>query len=265
MKTKNQVDWHRLEKSLIQYERKGSRVRNSKETISVINKWADHLGEASLARAMIYKIGLVLMDCEKPKVLVPVCPDYTHTNGKYDFRGINGGISLLAHKQEEFLEKIGAATPLEIHFLIADQESEDRRIAEAIGKTQSEFREMIESSVEAMARRFSPKGWNSGKMTSFAPDLASLETLLKKELSTGEQMDRIRLDTLLRGVMYNKICDTMAHEERVNRTLRTAAQYLALGTIAAKRTALIANHTTVNLRYYSLCGAALLHNPVSVY
>jgi len=86
----------------------------------------------------------------------------------------------------------------------------------------------------------------------------SIQHLLKTELTDLQFM------TTKRRTMYLNL-GCFLRDEQIIRTARTAAQYLALGTLAAQQNLAVVNHTTVNLARYVKTDTALIHNPVEVY
>ncbi len=259
------IDWKRIGKFASDEERKTACVRGSSEVISMLKEIASISGEATHSRQILICVAQILLHQKVPLTIVPVCPDYTHEDGKYDFRGLNGGISLLALKHAMFVRRLEKILPLSVEFLIADQESEDVLIRQAIRKTKEEFDHLITSSLQTMREQFEARGWRASKMTTFAPEITALEHLFSEKLKEAQALSKLECEAIMRKAMYDKINPQMSAGLRVERATRTASQYLAMGTIATRSNALVVNHTTVNLRYYKTTGTALVHNEVSVY
>ncbi len=224
-------------------------------------------GEFSRTHMMRFRVGHCLLNNSVPTILAPACPDYSHTNGRYDFRSVGRGVSLLAQHQISFLRRI---TPLigacNVVILIADHEADDDGLCNAIHKTRDEFRDAIHSSIEAVNTEVAALGWRGVAMTAFVPTLISDEAREMTRISGASELQaRIDVDTQARRSMYHKL-NCFDQNEMRQRTIRTASQYVAMGEFAGKHNYLVANHTTVNLAsWYSRTPAAVLHNPVTVY
>jgi hypothetical protein len=198
---------------------------------------------------------------------VPCCPDYSHDGNRYTFQGLQGGISLLAEKHISFLRDISTLLPgTEITFLYADHEADDAELLRVTGKTKDEFTSLVRSSIVATEQRISSYGWTSCAMTDFMPDLVAEEERCYRWIAENPNFtQRIFSETVSRADMYLKISRTLTSSEMRERTMRTAAQYVAVGRFAAMRGCMISNHTTVNLAWYLQTDAAILHNPVCIY
>ena len=259
------IDWNRIGKFASDEERRVTCVRTSTEVVSILKEITLISGEATHSRQVLICLAQILLHQKVPLTIVPVCPDYTHEDEKYDFKSLNGGISLLALKHAIFVEKLEKLLPLSVVFLIADQESDDVLIRKAVKKTKEEFDDLVNSSLQTMRERFEARGWQARKMTAFAPEITTLEHLFSEKLKEAQVFSKLEYEAIVRKAMYDKIDPQMSAGLRVERTTRTASQYLAMGTIATRSNALVVNHTTVNLRYYKTTGTALVHNEVSVY
>lgn len=256
------IDWNRVGKFASDEERKTVCVRTSAEVVSMLKEITSISGEATHSRQILICLAQVLLHQKVPLTIVPVCPDYTHENERYDFKGLNGGISLLALKHAMFVGRLEKILPLSIEFLIADQESEDVLIRQAVRKTKDEFDHLVDSSLQTMREQFEVRGWRASKMTTFAPQITALEHLFSEKLKEAPALSKLECEAIMRKAMYDKIDPQMSAGLRVERATRTASQYLAMGTIATRSNALIVNHSTVNLRYYKTTGTALVHNEV---
>jgi hypothetical protein len=204
---------------------------------------------------------------DNPNIIVPCCPDYTNHNGLYNFQGLNGGVSLLAEKHIQFLEKVVKVIPdLDVLFVIADLESEDEGLRNAVKMDKSQFDQKVNSSLVALNLRLSVLGWRADFMTNLILDLFNQEELEKKRLIDDVSFAlRLKSETAGRVEMYQKINLEMSFEQMFSRTVRTAAQYIILGKFANQNKKMICNHTTTNLSWYLKTGAAVLHNPIKVY
>ena len=222
-------------------------------------------GEQSTSRQMQFRIGVALLS-GNVHIVAPVCPDYTHENGKYTFRGVGGGTSLLAQLQIRFLRNIvQQLTACRVTLIVADHEADDGALCVALGKSQDEFRSLIQESVQATRDAVKNFGWGAEAMTDVIPSLVAEEREEAEAIRTDHALlSRVMTDTICRSNMYAKI-GRFTGEEMVERTIRTAAQYRVMGRFAARNNLLVSNHSTVNLSWYREAGAAVLHNPVSVY
>ena len=264
----HQIDWNRVRRALIQKE-KQSKIKEGlvddgfvrlKELIT------DICGEFSRNRRMAIKIGSKLLFTENPVIVTPCCPDYSHKDGCYTFRGLNGGVSLLTQKHIEFLKKVcqlfSNIKPL---FVIADAEVNDIEIRHAIGKSREEFDTLVKESL-LKTQKILPPNYKIEPMTTIIPDLIEKEIVISKQIKDNQKLSsRITSETLQRTDMYFKIKPRFEIGEMRERTIRTAAQYIAFGEHTDKQGYLICNHTTTSLSWYLQTGAAVLHNPASIY
>lgn len=223
------------------------------------------LGTQSHGRAMINRIGIALLQ-EQIRIITPSCPDYSHANGKYNFHTVGDGVPLLTQVHTAFLDTILPLLPhAQCEIVVADQEADDGILCHRVNTTRAVFLERIHASIEATRRYVADRGWTVHAMTKRFPDLHDLEVAHATAIADDRSLQaRIRSDTIARSAMYRCLgIHTM--EDMIQRTIRTAAQYSALATIAARDTVLICNHETVNLGWYNRHHAAVLHNPISVY
>lgn len=257
------IDWGRVRKALRQAARLTEQVD---ELIPVLSSLVERCGEPSRTSKMVIRIGKALLD-PNCSIIAPCCPDYTHRDGRYTFRGLNGGISLLAELHIGFLRDIQAVVPgVRIKLLYADHEADNPELCTATGKTKDEFDSLVKNSVLETRRFVAPLGWEVSPMTEIIPTLVDDEKEIVQWLATNESFrTRLKSEASGRSDMYFRIKLTWTWEEMLERTIQTAAQYVALGRYAAKNNQLVCNHTTTNLSWYLQTGAGVLHNPVSVY
>lgn len=255
----------RLPKTLKQGARNGF-VRSPEECLDILRQVTPLCGEASRNRKMCTKIGLWLLT-GGTEIVAPVCPDYSHHDGRYDFRELRGGVPLLGEKHISFLERVVPFIPnAEVTLLLADHEADDVELCKAVGKSREEFSFLVQSSVLALQASVSELGWKVRLMTELIPDLIAREKAEADAICRDEALGpRIRTDTAYRQEMYWRINYRFTHEEQLMRTIMTASQYVAMGRCAEVRKWLLCNHTTTNLNWYLQTGAAFLHNPISVY
>ncbi len=258
------TDWRRVKAALRQAAQSVERVD---ELIPVLSSLVEKCGEPSRVSKMVIRIGKALLN-PNCSIIAPCCPDYTHNNGRYNFRGLNGGISLLAELHINFLRGIQALIPVDvrIRLLYADHEADDPELRAATGKTKDEFDSLVRSSILETRRFVAPLGWDVLPMTEVIPTLVDDEKEIADWLATDESFgSKLRSETGARADMYSRIKLRWEWEEMLERTILTAAQYVALGRYAVENGQLVCNHTTTNLSWYLQTGAGVLHNPVSVY
>ncbi len=236
----------------------------AESTVTSLDVLLKHLGDQSQSQLMQKRIGQILMR-GNVSIVAPSCPDYTHQDGVYTFRGLGNGVPLLAQHQIKILQVIQDILPeAEISIVVADQERYDAALRNRVGLSEEEFLSRVDSSIASIITEVQPE-WNVLRMTERFPRLVSLEQQIAAEIASSDKYRaRIQSDTLSRAAMYRKIgvvdADTM-----MARTVRTAAQYAALAEISASEDVLNCNHQTVNLSWFKEGGAAVLHNPVSIY
>lgn len=218
-----------------------------------------------LSNNMKYRVGSCLLF--GANILAPACPDYSHENGCYNFQSVSNGVSLLAGLHIKFLRQVETIVPdCKITILLADQEAKDEALCQAIGRSQEEFSKLISQSVEATFKLVSPYGWQVLPMTGVIDTLMERERVNVELIRSNPQWrERINTDTIARFEMYRQINHRFSAEEMTERTIKTAAQYLAMGQFVAQANMIVCNHSTVNLCWYKESGAAVLHNPVKIY
>lgn len=204
-----------------------------------------------------------------PEIWVPVCPDYSSDTNGYRFDALRSGVSLLARRHAAFLQPITKAVPgARVTVMYADLEARDRAIAQACGIDSITFLQRVDASIEATRRELRGRDgtWRVERMTDVIDNLPTRELAARRWLmSSPERVQRLERDAFARSDMYDRINPLMGPEERIQRTLRTSAQYVALGQEATKHQTIICGHTTTNLHWYEAVGAALLHNNVRLY
>lgn len=235
------------------------------QALEILENVLPMLGPQSTSRVMINRIGIILLQ-ERVTIVAPSCPDYSHSNGTYDFSTVGGGLPLLSQLHIAFLKTIVPAIPhAHCEIVVADQEAEDAVLCKRVGQTRETFLDMIYTSIQTTKEHLSGTNWNVTAMTQRFPSLQRLEVIIAKEIAHDSSLQsRLRSDTIARSGMYQKL-GVFSFDEMLQRTIRTASQYCALAQIASQHKILICNHETVNLGWYNRYGAAVLHNPISVY
>lgn len=256
----------RVRTALYQESKNNEQEDDIQEVYTKLEKILGLCGEASTTRKMATRLGSSILQGHS-KVIVPSCPDYGQKNGMYTFDGLGSGVSLLTQKHVVFLCKLQEVFPqLQPVLLIADLESDNLALCEAVGVSQDEFIHRLGKTLVATRELVSKYGWSVCNMTDLISDLRVKEVKAHQWISSRDDfVSRISVDTLSRVSMYQKVNARFTMDEMRARTIRTAAQYVALGEYAATNDALVCNHTTVNLSWYLQTDVALVHNPISVY
>ncbi len=265
-----ELNWRKICNAVRQGQREIANPRGLESVIDCLQQLIPKCGPASQTAQMCQRIGKIMSN-ENYSVLAPCCPDYAHCDSRYIFGGLSGNVSLLAQKHISFLKEIRHLLPgANFVLLYADQESEDEALLQSTKTTREEFRGLVRKSVEQTRTEVAEFGWQVRMMTEEIPDI----TLEEKEVSDWIRNNlkfkiRINTETIYRAEMYWKIAlsagKRFSAEEMTERTIRTAAQYVAVGRFASSKKSLVSNHTTVNLSWYLQTEAAVLHNPVDVY
>lgn len=262
----NSINWKRIKSALLQEGRRLKRNGQVESKFNLLKNLIEISGEYSQNRKMIIKLGRLLLFRKNLIVLTPCCPDYSHENGSYTFRDMGGQASLLTLKHIDFLKKVSELfpeiTPL---IIIADAEVHDKEICRAVGKSEKEFTTLVQQSLTE-TRKIIPSSWQAQMMTTTIPNLIQRELLVAEEIGKDTKLSqRIITETTHRTRMYFKIKPHFKPGEMKQRTIRTAAQYVALGQYASQEECLVCNHTTTSLNWYLKTDVAVLHNPVSIY
>lgn len=265
----SQPDWNRIEKAIIQYARRKNKIVDQHKLKGILNELAiirEISGSYSSGRAELNKIGYSLLE-GNPIIAAPSCPDYSHTNGCYNFRSLGSDVSLLALKHIEFLKKLTHLIPrISIVILIADQEILNEEVRKAVNVTYDEFNSKLRGSYQATQKLVHELKWEVAMMTKHMPNLLDDEHKVAQWIaSDSHRMERIINETCMRSSMYKRINASMNESDMRQRTIATAAQYIALGNYAAKNNWIICNHTTTNLSWYKETSVGVIHNDICIY
>ncbi len=266
MKIKQPIDWQRISNAILQQDKTLSK-HHLEEIGEKFALLVDILGDYSLVRPMITKICHHIALKGYIDVIVPVCPDYSHENGIYTLESVQSNLSLVAQKHIEFLKTINDVFKISALFLFADYEVEDEFLRNKMGLSKDQFLGRIRSSSSKCYEVIRELGfnWLSSMMTDVLESIEQKEEIYISMISNAEYVKQIAYDTVKREVLYNKINPNFTWEQKVKRTIKTAAQYYMLGLYAKSHNSLICNHTTTNLSWYVKSGAGILHNPVVIY
>lgn len=249
-------EYQRLRKSLHQAAQSDDERTRAEQAAQMALTLRDLCGEASKSRQAVYRIGKALIAHPIPSVLIPVCLDYAKLNGK---------APPLALRHLEHFEKCkevaGNMTAL---LLMPDLESEDESLRSATKLGKDEFAALIKASGVEL-QKAAGTHICVANMSCLIPDLAKRENAAREWIRNEPSFGiRIQNDTWHRDALYARTMPGSSREERIERTIRTAAQYVALGHCAAEMRHLVMNHTTTNLAWYGKTEAGVLHNPVEL-
>lgn len=266
MKTE-ELDWKRIMKCVSQDARRVG--KNNVDLVLIeatLRQLVNICGAFSQNRRVLQRIGRCLLG-DEVKIIAPVCPDYSHEGGKYTFKSLSGGVSLLAQRHITFLKEVADIIPhAEVTLLVADHEADDPELCRVVGKSRDEFTQLVMKSVIATQEVVKPLGWQVRAMTDLIPDLVPREKVMAESISSRKEFtDRIKSDTYYRADMYRAINRSLSLEEMNQRTIVTASQYMALGSWASEHMYIVCNHTTTNLTWYLQAETGVLHNPIAVY
>ncbi|MBI5369801.1 hypothetical protein HZA85_01225 [Candidatus Uhrbacteria bacterium] len=259
--------WRRVRRGLAQYARqRGIDPVLVGRVLTQLYRLLPLCGYATQSRKAIYRLGCTML--EGPlRVFTPVCPAYSHADGKYTFRGMSDGVPLLFMKHCDFLERVLKVLPdAQITILLADHERALQNLRGVLKVPDDEFERNITGSLAAL-RAAVPHGWDVRAFTEIFPGFeemisARAQTLLDDH---GTHMQLV-LDTGSRAPLYNKI-GYPDHPSSIRKwcTAHVAAQYQCFGELMVQRGAVICNHTTTSLRWYASVNAVVLHNQTTVY
>lgn len=264
------LDWRRIRTALWQEARKTQNPEKIPWIVERLESLIAASPNSDWSHVMLIRVGKIFLNQERPTIIAPCCPDYSHERERYTFYGLGNGVSLLAERHIAFLQKIQVVVPeTEILFLMADHEADDSVLCQAVKKTPEEFLTLVHGSIAATKKRIEPLGWKVMAMTEAIPDLVAQEIEIVEWLKSNDKFrDRLKLESASRQSMYQKISlaarQKIDSEEGVIRTIKTAAQYVVMGRFVAEKHHLVANHTTTNLGWYRETGAAVIHNPVVI-
>lgn len=261
---KDAIDWPRVEKALRQHQRNNGQVRCvPTETLQAVLALC---GEQSWSRQNALRLGVTLQSMLTPTIIAPCCPDYGHDGTVYTFNGINGDASLIAQMHITFLKHVTALLPAETVCILAyaDLEAADQAICNRVGVDQTTCMERIRASIEVTRRMVAGFGWRVDAMTNIFPNLERAEHEAALHIDQPNNQQRLIGDTLARQSLYERIgvCGIDAMRQR---TIKTAAQYLAFGRLAQRAGMIVCNHSTINLSWYKAAEVPFLHNNVSMY
>lgn len=263
------INWERISKAIYQsFKKEVSLEEINQKVIPILVNICDFCGEYTTHRSMLIKIGNFLLNGYK-KIIIPICPDYSHNGVHYTMKSVSDGIPLSVHKHFLFLKKLSSfVKDIEPTFILADQEIYDVLLSNKMNLTQEQFLEKIIGSKKSISSFISNESsaWKVELMSSLFPAISEMEKKYITMLDSNEDFrSQIRYDTTKRSSLYNKIDPNLSIEEQCRRTIRTAAQYYSIGQFCFINNYLICNHTTTNLSWYQRSGVGIIHNPITIY
>lgn len=205
---------------------------------------------------------------KKQQVFAPSCPDYQHDGRMYTFGELGSDVSLLGMCQiefaEKFLPKLGLyGIPYDYVVLTADFEVNDKAMLKINGVTREAAMQRVKGTIEATGNYL--RGLlelqngsvvrSAGFMEEF-PDFMERQGLYEAHIARLVETDRhfrrfVEEIHEGRNNLYNRLFPEAVLKGLMPRTVRTMAQYSALGDIARARNAMITSHRTLNIPAYN--------------
>lgn len=200
------------------------------EAIAFLIRVVEHAEKDSYSRARLVHLGKHIMRYGL-LIIAPACPDYTHENGVYTFRGVRGGTSLLAQLQIQFLQQLGIK---DVTLVYADVERFDKAIRDKLCIDEDAFLELIHRSRTDSESRV-PSSWKVVLMSDLMPTLyEDSEARMVRMLDDVTVRQRLVSETHQRSSMYQRLVPWATFDDMLLRTARTAAQYCELGAFAVR-------------------------------
>lgn len=207
----------------------------------------------------------------KLRIFAPSCPDYKHNGSTYTFGELGKGISLLGTYQIEFAEKLLPLLDIygvsyDYTVLTADIEVEDEAMlaknrvtkAEAIEKVKGTIKETGEYAAELLTHQNGSTTRSVGFLEEFKgfQELQRSYEALIRQLQNSSLAFRKELEHIHEGRLglYARLFPEANPTEACKlmpRTIRTMAQYAALGHLARDQNAAITSHRTLNIPAYN--------------
>ena len=216
------------------------------------------------------------------KIYVGSCPDYSHSNGKYDHHALGDSIPLLTSLHLETatqifpkLDRLGV--DYEYIMMVADVEATDPYFAQrfaggdeniflqqcnrSIAET-SDLMQQLKSELRIGGVVRSSSFFSEFGRETYVDTMVAYQRVLSEAFQHNSTFrSRVMTDTSHRMGMYHKMYPTAFKTDGYggdtdflySRTMRTMAQYLALGKLIAQdnSSAVIINHPTVNIPFYN--------------
>lgn len=208
---------------------------------------------------------------EKLKIFAPSCPDYKHDGSAYTFGELGEGVSLLGMYQIEFAEKLLKlldfhGIPYDYVLLTADIEVEDDAMLAKNKVTKVEAIEKVKGTIKETGEYVSglliPQNGSTVRSVGFLEEFKGFSDLQRKyealimRLQISSAAFRKGLEHVHEGRLglYARLFPDTSQSESLNlmpRTIRTMAQYAALGHLAREQNAVITSHRTLNIPAYN--------------
>ncbi len=249
-----------------------------KDVVNILKGIYEISGHFTRSETMLRKIGeriiMAMMENTAISIFCPTCPDYAHDGTKYTFGKLGSDIPLLAQKHLEYIQKFkgildnsNLQIDINIIFLVADQERFDVGIRKNVNETEEGFFEKVSGTVKSMKNLFVEKEYfHCCRMTEFFPNLLKLEEIYIEKIKNDKKfMERIYNDVKIRMNMYKQIYLDISESEAIERTIKVAAQYLAISNLVNKSDGILTNHSTTNLSFVAGSETLLLHNNQNIY
>lgn len=259
------LPWKRVRRALFNYAKVHGIPLHRLDSVSdVLPLILGLCGSYSQSRHVAYRIGIALLR-DSPHILVTTCPDYSHHQGKFTYRGLGDGVPMLVERRVAFLKEVAQLVPnLRATFLIADHEADIPPLCEVIGVTRDEFMARVDRSIIAARDAVARDGWQVAAFTKMIPDFSlQVDTLTQKLLQDGRLKARFDSETLARSAFYRRVGYPPAFWHP--RTVGIAAQYVVLGRHTAAQQEIVCNHHTISLGWFITAGNAFLDDGIVIH
>ncbi len=221
--------------------------------------------------ALAGNIAQSLVSGDKLKIFAPSCPDYKHDGSTYTFGELGNGVSLLGLYQIEFAEKLlklldVRGVPYDYTVLTADIEVEDDAMLAKNQVTRAEAIEKLKGTIKETGEYgrllLTPQNGSTIRSVGFLEEFEGFPEMQKKyealirQLQNSSAAFRKDLERLHEGRLglYARLFPDANQAELLSlmpRTIKTMAQYAALGRLAREQNAVITSHRTLNIPAYN--------------
>jgi len=248
----NVLDWKRIDSAVRQMAQELSLTANAEEVCRQLRELAEICGPFTSNRKMLVKIGRVLLNGSR-EIIVPICAEYFSELVKSHIKFWGNILTVIPQfKQFEMLLLVGGRG-----------ENNNQKLFQVAKQTHELLKMMIEQCPSDVHLIIQKQSWHVQIMAEIIPDLKERELKTFQEiLSNPNLKTRIDTETIERMEMYQREYGKTISDMRTA-TILGAAQYVILGKYATEQNALICNHNTGRLAWYSQTGAGVLHNPKS--
>ncbi|MBI2575500.1 hypothetical protein HYV82_06470 [Candidatus Woesearchaeota archaeon] len=270
IKTAKHAAYGVLSDSNIPDEEKEQVFRTAIGASEVIDREAASLGLAGKPdlEALVRTVSANLAAKRPVQIMAPSCPDYKHDGSVYTFGGLGDDVSLLGTYQIEFAERFLPildmhGIPYDLSVLTADIEIEDDftltvnnvRHEEALRRV----RATISATGEYLEALITPQNGSKVRSAGFTDEFGDFsarqeqyEAHIKNAMENDAKFRKFVNEVHEgRSGLYERLYHRSSLSELLPRTIRTMAQYAALGDIARSRNAIITSHRTLNVPAYN--------------